>query len=191
MIARAAYELIREKKINRIYTGADTDDFKMSNLPEIVRDRACKLFSDPMAGCIDKNPIQGVYYFLYFLEVEGYDLGIVTSRPKPLHEPTRYIVHRDFKNINFNLGIHFANNADNCDLANTSTKLELLKELKPDVYFDDYLPYCDEAVKAGALISYLIQNKHTGWNKKATSTDDIKTIKNVSHVDWRDYGCQD
>lgn len=179
-------ELFLDKKIDRIYTGKDTKDFKGSNLPKIVRDKMNEAFCDPIKGCLDKAPIPGAYILLYYLlHAKHHRLGIVTSRPMSLHEPTKYILYRDFYNINFNLGIHFSNKRYNC--YEESSKKEILSDIRARcggfIYFDDNYSHCKEAIKAGADKAYLISNENTGWNKDIKiDHDNIYRIPSVVHL---------
>lgn len=174
-------------ELDRTYDGSDTVDFAMSNLPEILRQRTSELFSDPIAGCFEKKPVQGAYWFLAQLETLGHELGVLTSRPEPLHEPTRYILLRDFPNINFYLGVHFANKKETCDLINAPSKRGKIKEINPDFYFDDHFDYCYQAAETVPTCRpFLVRNKHTGWNKNANlSSTTIREIRNVAFFDER------
>jgi hypothetical protein len=171
-------ELFLDGKIDRTYSGEDTHDFNMSNLPQIVVDRVHQLFCDPMAACIDKKPIDGAYLLLHYLTFKNHEIGIVTSRPTTLHEATNYILWRDFKNIRFSLGVHFSNNRPRVDMA--ISKEEIIKKISPHVYVDDYMAYCKNATAANVNYVFLIRNKHTGWNKNINlELESIKEIKSV------------
>lgn len=183
LIARASNDLAREGKLKKIYTGSDTIDFEMSNLPEDLVDRVHRLFADPLAACIDKKPVPGAYCFLRFLELIGHKVGIVTARPIHLKEPTNYILYRDFPKIRFDLGVHFINKRSHC--RNEVSKKEILRSIRPNFYFDDNYNHCKDAVNVNVENVYLVQNKHTGWNKTITSTKEIQTIRNIAFLNER------
>jgi FMN phosphatase YigB (HAD superfamily) len=190
VIQRAANDLFSESKLETpMYSGATTKDFKMSNFPKMLRERVFKYFSDPVIGCLDKKPIDGVWYFLKYLETRGHQIGIVTSRPIQLHKATRYIIWRDFNDINFELGVWFSNKEDSCNLEKAPTKMDILTRLQPDIYFDDYYPYCQQAkIAHGSCMPFLICNKHTGWNHEIELPHSIGKVKSVMHIDRNLYG---
>lgn len=185
LIARASCDLAREGKLKKVYTGADTVDFKMSNLPDILRERVHEYFCDPIKGCIDKKPVPGVYWMVALLESIGHEVGVLTSRPAPLHEATHYILLRDFPDVHFHGGIHFANQGETCNLKDAPSKEEIIRQLKPDFYFDDYYDYCMQAVKAGVPNVFLVKNKHTGWNKRVEVDKRVTPIRNVAFFEER------
>lgn len=183
LIKRASEDLLIDDKVDKVYTGADIDDFEMSNLPKVIRDKVIQYFSDPIKGCLDKEPVAGVYYFLYYLMLNNHQLGIVTSRPKSLEEPTYYILHRDFRSINFTLGVHFVNMNEVFRQETKISKKAVISQLKPDFYFDDHIKFCEDAKEYWVPNIYLVSNKHTGWNHKDTQ---FKKIRNVAFLDKKE-----
>lgn len=191
LIKKAADALYIDGKIDRPYTGADTEDFSMSNLPEVLRLKVQDSFSDPIKGCLEKKPVPGVYYFLQYLQSAGHLLGILTSRPEPLHEPTNYILYRDFPSIRWTLGVHFANQQAHCNLETPPSKRVIISSIGPHFYFDDCFEYCQQASEIGGCRVFLVRNKHTGWNKNAKvygKSRGIEEIRNVAFFEkhWID-----
>ena len=54
------------------------------------------------------------------------------------------------------------------------------KGIIPSKFFDDNIAFCKQARDDAKVKNvYLIQNKHTGWNKSYNSNTKIKCIKNI------------
>lgn len=168
-------------------SGRDAADFEFSNFPEVLRERLFKIFSDPTKGCFFKEPLPGAYAYLYFLMKEGHEIGFVTSRPNSLHEASKEVLKRDFPKIKWSFE-GFANNYT-IHMKKIS-KTSLIREWRPDFYFDDYHGYCLEASSLGVPNVYLISNSHTGWNYSYVwypSDSRIKIIKSILDIDLRRF----
>jgi hypothetical protein len=180
----AVKKLIEEgdKGLDPDLSGVQATDINFSNFPERLVKKIFELFNDPIEAAINKTPLCGAYPFLYYItQVLQEEIGFLTARPKQLHEVTRYCLFRDFPDIKWTLE-GFAN--DTLGHKQAISKSVFIKSWRPTHYFDDYAPFCSEAVDAGVKNVYLIHNKHTGWNKGITNTSMIP-IKSILELDLR------
>ena len=158
-------------------TGSDVKDFNFSNFAPVLREVIFELFKDPVVAAIEKKPLSGAYPFIYYIKmVKHWNIGILTARPKQLHEVTRFCLWRDFPSITWDF-IGFANQTTRHEAS--ISKRRALDTWKPDYYFDDYLGFCEEAVQAGVPCVHLIRNKHTGWNLDKQASEYIRPIKSI------------
>lgn len=183
LISLASAELLRDGFIDRLYTNRDVKNYDLRDLPELLRTRVFDKFADPRYVWY-KYPIAGVYYMLSFLENNGHETGIVTARPSPiLKETTRFLRGR-FPNLEFDLGINFVNSTDDANGGSMPSKMEKLKEISPDFYFDDNVDYCIQSKNLG-IETYLISNKHTPWNhqfaeNQKVELDPVRVLRNAA-----------
>jgi hypothetical protein len=168
------------------YTGADTVDFSFSNFPLVLRAKLLELFVDPQEAAINKTPVCGSYTLLYYLKnILKYKIGVVTARPKPIHEATNFCLWRDFNPIKFDHVIYVNNSKGHDSL---SSKAEMLRKLQPNYYFDDHYDFCLEARTQTIANVYMISNSHTGWNiskRPEAIAKGIKVIKCITEFNVR------
>jgi len=181
-IASLAAKLFRQGLVDKLYTNQDIMHYDLRDLPDLLRARANQEFSEA-EYVWHKFPIPGANFFLHYIETSDHETGIVTARPTAVEEETRRFVIARFPGIQFSLGISFVNKGVS-DMGNMPNKLELLKKLAPDYFFDDNADYCSQA-KAAGIKTYLISNKYTPWNhefaeQQRTALDPVRILRNVA-----------
>jgi acid phosphatase class B len=188
VIQNVSMDMLLRGEIDRVYTGMDVVDFKLTGLPSSLKCKVIKAFSDPVYACFKKEPIPEAYYMIKaLLDGSGFEntwIYIVTARPKHLYDLTCKQV-QSFFDLDASF-IHFANTKTEILLDDRPNKSDILKTLEADVYFDDSIEYCNQAVSAGIPDVYLISNSYTGWNQNQQELNlNVKVIKNVAQFDYR------
>lgn len=175
LIKVASQQLLENGQIDRVYTNFDVQDYDLTGLPNQLKTRVLDLFNDPLFAAEPKYIIESVYSFIYSIQAMGCRLGILTCRPRHLRVATLTNLGREFPGIIWDEGVHFSSNA---------SKLELLKQLMPDYFFDDRLEFCNESAQLG-IKTYLITNKYCPWNTNKPTHKDVVRLKCVSKFDIR------
>jgi len=183
IIADVSSKMVREGLTDKIYSNLDITNYDLRDLPENVRERVKRAFSDPDYVWL-KRPIVGSYYFLRFLSETDHDIGIITARPASTTDETLRFLAARFHHVEFRLGVHVINNHNQIDMKNIPTKKDKLEEIKPDFYFDDNADYCMQAHNLG-IKTFIISNKQTPWNHEFASqlkltNHPITVLRNVA-----------
>jgi len=183
VIADVSAKMLRDGLIDRPYSNANVSKYDLSDLPENLRERIKRAFADPDYVWL-KRPIVGSYYFLWYLNENSHDIGIITARPASTTNETVRFIKARFPNITFRLGIHVINQHNQIDMKNIPTKQDKLSETKPDFYFDDNSDYCMQAHNLG-IETFLVSNKQTPWNHEFASqlkltNHPITVLRNVA-----------
>ena len=158
--------------LSRIYQESDIGDWELSNFPEILRQEIFRMFADPFHAVWNKRFIEGVYYFMYTLRSMGHEVHIVTCRPTPTHDATKAFTERYLPWIN---GLHMVNHESDIG----GSKTDVLRDLRPDVFFDDAPIYVKEAIDLG-IEAYMVSNKRTAWNHNFRYPG-LRKIKNPAY----------
>lgn len=192
LVSVASCELVRQgEQLSKIYTGKDITSFpKMAGIPNCVKEKTIELFGDPYWAAIAKEPLPGAFALLKVLSNTGCEIGTLTARPPSTHEATRYALWRDFPTIK--IKAMFANKEGNG--GTPVSKLDMIRDWNPDVYFDDHVEYCKQAAKcmkeSGQI--FLVQNGHTPWNHLENLPAKVKPVKSILDYDVRwMYGRKD
>ena len=174
-------DIIKEagRQLGFICNNSDVTTLNLDGIPPPVRDKAIELFSDPIHAALNKKFLPGIPYLLKYLYDETYfSVHIITSRPEHLLAPTvsmfkaSSIIPNRFK-------FHFPNKEIDIKLTdNRPKKLDIITKLKLDMYFDDAVCHCDEAIAAGVHQVFLVSNKHTPWNHGVIDKR-IRRIKSI------------
>ena len=183
MVAESSKEMLDEGKLDKVYTSADIRSWNMKPLPQELIDRIVVNFKDPEKAVWSRKIIQGVYYFISTIKATGHFAYVITSRPSSLQKETRKYLSYHFKDMIDN--VFFTNPSDDVPKDDPPTKIDALKLVGPDVYFDDNLEYCKQALSLN-IDTYLITNKRTPWNHKDIP-ENLKTLKCLSHFDPHNY----
>jgi len=176
--------MFHAKELKRLYSGRDVTNFNLDGLPENLKERVVEAFHLPRYAEI-KEPIPEAYYFLCSLTLNNHTISVLTARAANLRNATLSSLASGFPNIRFRK-IKFCNIHKEVKLGkDRPDKKEKLKELEPDIYFDDATEYCNMAAELG-IETYLISNAYTGWNKSCDNLNkNIKVIKHVGQFDCR------
>ncbi|MCP3683216.1 MAG: hypothetical protein GY861_11050 [bacterium] len=174
LIKKASEILLKENKVDCMYTGKDVTSYTLAGIPQVVRDKTIELFSIPKYAVWAKRPIQGVRSFLELLRIKGHETYIVTARPATCHKETVKYAHAE-------LGVdpekvHCVGPA----IASEEFKVSKIPEIAgidPDYYFDDNVQFCEEADFMN-IETYLVANAYTPWNCNEYN-DRIHRIKNI------------
>lgn len=191
VIRLASEELYSKRKIHKIYSGEDVNNYNLDPLPDVLKCRVRELFLDPEVAEKVKRPIEGTQTLLYYLISRGHSVYILTARPTGVYWSTIKSVYNIYNSMfdNGNLGTpiitFFANKCNTCHPDYPVSKMEVIEELKPDFYFDDNQQHCLEALSASNV--FLIKNNHTGWNRNF-SHPRVTELKSVTNLDVRYYG---
>ena len=161
VVEAASKILFKEKKIDKLYTNLDVQAEDLSNLPPELSIKVYELFNDVGYAVEYKKAIPSVYYFIFTLQALGHKIGILTSRPMHLRLPTIFNLTSEFPGILWDGGLTFCGGPRPGD-----TKLEQLKLLRPDYFFDDRISFCIDAEHAGIQNIILVRNKYSPWNHK-------------------------
>lgn len=192
LISNTSAGLLKNGLCDRLYTNRDIHNYDLKDLPDLVRERVLDNFSDPEYVWY-KFPIPGAYYFVRELETQGHDIGIITARPQPIQSETKRFIQARFPHVTWTIGVNFVNDNERMGAEEMPSKLQLLRQLGPNYYFDDNVDYCIESKKLG-IDTYLISNKHTPWNhdfakQQRTKLDPVKVLRNVAFFpETRVYG---
>ena len=96
IIIEASILLVKEEKINKIYSGRDITSWQLDGVPDCVKEKAYELFNIKKYAVDDKRIIAGVQVFLEYLKYKKHHLSILTARPAALHYATINYIHDKF-----------------------------------------------------------------------------------------------
>ncbi len=179
LILEASMLLLKDRLIDKIYTGKDVTSYELSGIPKIVKEKTIELFSIPLYAVWKKRPIQGTESFLELLRLRHHEVFIITARPIICHEETKDYVEKTFfipRNNIFCVGTNSENTF-------TTSKASVLSSLDLNYYMDDNIAHCKEAVKLD-IDTYLITNSYTPWNHNYIDKR-IKKLKNICFFPYK------
>ena len=155
--------------------------FDLSGIPKPIKQRAIELFSSVEYAVYKKKFFPGIFYFLDWCS-PYHEIHIITSRPAILRHPTINMFRREGLNLS-NIDFHFPNSSKEMKVGDDRpSKLDVFNQLSLDMYFDDSIEYCKEAITAGIEQVFLISNKNTTWNHKKCDQR-IRRIKSVVDIE--------
>lgn len=192
VIKMASKELYYKNEIGKIYTGEDVVNTNLDPLPDNLKKLVREYFTDPHVNQYHKEIIKGTNTLLYYLVSKGHNVSILTARPLPVQKATVDFVWEKYNSLFIGsrfvspINTYFSNAFETCDPEINVSKKYILRQLKPDFYFDDNPQHCLEAIDIVQNI-YLIKNKYTGWNRNFNH-ERINELKSVIEFNVRHYG---